>query len=688
MTVQFRIHPSIGFARVGNSPEYLIEPQSMAGMPAQDGDEQTGGLPVVPDTESDTVVSSQLRDSQQRLKRQASRFTLYCYPQQDIENYPIGVEATEVRIGSRIDGKTVTDILWSVHLANKKANWFHVPTSKGIEAYLHGNTPAIRNEAFGTSVNDPQRLLQLMIDAGPRAISSHSKSVVAFDRHTPASVIEDCTIRHLEAYPVSFPSDHHEVFFPQGELDCLGELQTDTHGRLIATGGYGRTAALVHNSQPAPLHSDTNNDGWFDDSSDGPVNATVVFDDGSYACAVNGAWLVVSDPGFAPQVTNSVTLWDDIYDVWVRHMSLCPNLFKPQGSVDGQPGFQADFYPSFAEHVHPVLQSAALHQWATNLNKRAIVSHRLSAKITPGTNPRNSVLGGLSSIRDPNSKNSVLNNRMMPLSMGDDGHDFLSLRQTQYFFLKQWNHGKLADNAESHRGKNAPALNRGEQLDKTTLFNCQGGRLSPGIDLSICSRDPAIWHTDWQHSGGGPFRIKHKPLLYHAVQSPEVPFLTGGYVPDLANDPEDNKTPIDTKSDHAGLEPGDLSKFMALPWHTDYNSCATHPVDGTLYWSWPAQRPVAVYVADDVKDPTQLPPQRWSIRGQGANSTVPDEQGRFAPMEPIVRHWQDIGVVIQATAIDDQKSYDPHTYLEVASLLDGDSTPVRPWPNASGEQPE
>ena len=45
------------------------------------------------------------------------------------------------------------------------------------------------------------------------------------------------------------------------------------------------------------------------------------------------------------------------------------------------------------------------------------------------------------------------------------------------------------------------------------------------------------------------------------------------------------------------VEPGDMTKFMSVPWHTDYNSCATHPTsptiphNTTLYWSWPAQRP-------------------------------------------------------------------------------------------------
>ncbi len=683
MAEQFRIHPSIGFARVGNSPEFLIEPQTLAGQPQGEGVVQTGGLPVQPGTETDTVVASQLRDDEDRLKRQASRFKVYAYPTQPVETYPMGVNGVEVHVGDSVGGKRVSEILWTVHLANKKANWFKVPDEKGIEAYFKGATPEIRNKNSGPDINDPERIEKLTIDPGPRAISSSADSAIAFDEETPASVVEQAVIRQLDNYPKTFPGDQGEqMYYPQKQLDSLGELRTDDQGRLIATGGFGRTAAYRRQGQPAELQHDTDNDGWFDDSADGPVTATVVFDDGTFAVAGSGAWLVVADPAYAPQITNSVTLWDDIFDVWVRHLDLRPDIFRrAQESTAQDTGFQTDFKPSFETFISPIMRSAGLHQWATNLNARGILSHKITAEISPSTNPNESVLGGLSSIRDPASENPAVGQAQMPLSMGDAGHEFLSLRRTQYFFLQQWRSGKAVQTS-------CPELNEGELLDKTVLFNCQGGRLSPGIELSICCRDPAIWETDWRTSGGGPFRVKHKPLNYTNKYPLDAPFLTGGYVPNLLNNPLSDDNPVDMSQSHLGLEPGDLSKFMAIPWHTDYNSCATHPADnGTLYWSWPAQRPVAVYLASDVINAKELPEQRWSVRGAGAESTVPNDQGRFAPMTPIVRHWQDIGIVIQATAIDDKKDYNPESYLEVSSLLGDGTLPVTPWPNKAGSTP-
>jgi hypothetical protein len=252
----------------------------------------------------------------------------------------------------------------------------------------------------------------------------------------------------------------------------------------------------------------------------------------------------------------------------------------------------------------------------------------------------------------------------MPLSLGDSNKPFLLLTLTQYFFLSQWNDKKF-------RRDGGPRLGPGEYLDKAVLFNCLGGRFSPGIDMTFIVRQPDVWVEDWCASGTGPFRIHAKPLDYAAAQASQ-PFLGEGYVP-LHTPPG------------LGLEPGDTSKFMALPWHTDYNSCATHPTDPalpvesgglTLYWSWPAQRPVAVHVASEVHD-GKLAPQRYSVRGPGTESPDPANQGRYQVRLEFIKNWPKIGVVVQATAIDGGP-FNPTDYLEAESLLDRPE--VEPWP--------
>ena len=74
-----RIHPAIGMARVGTSKEYYLGPETMAAFP-QEGKKLTGGLPIKPGTEDETITSNDLRDGKGRLKRQAARFKIYQYP--------------------------------------------------------------------------------------------------------------------------------------------------------------------------------------------------------------------------------------------------------------------------------------------------------------------------------------------------------------------------------------------------------------------------------------------------------------------------------------------------------------------------------------------------------------------------------------------------------------------------------
>ena len=151
---------------------------------------------------------------------------------------------------------------------------------------------------------------------------------------------------------------------------------------------------------------------------------------------------------------------------------------------------------------------------------------------------------------------------------------------------------------------------------------------------------------------------------------------------------------------------------MAVPWHTDYNSCATHlpapnpggqrppssidaspcpldpiPYDGTnltLYWSWPAQRPVAVYTSKDLKtNKGNLPQQqRFSVRGEGTSTNRADKVGRFQNRVDMVLKWQDIGITIQTTAVKGFVTTPKNEdyYVEVQSLLGDSGDVVEPWP--------
>ena len=83
---------------------------------------------------------------------------------------------------------------------------------------------------------------------------------------------------------------------------------------------------------PPPLATYANNDGWFDDASDGPVTATVTIrtPGGTREMPVDAAWVLCAPPDFAPRVRPIITLYDLLTDLAVRFLPLPANsLFAP-----------------------------------------------------------------------------------------------------------------------------------------------------------------------------------------------------------------------------------------------------------------------------------------------------------------------------------------------------------------------
>ena len=77
----FRVHPAINFARVGNSPEYYIAPETAAGEVIDENTGLFGGLPTKPGTENPPITAEDFRDAKGQVKRQAARFKIFAYDQ-------------------------------------------------------------------------------------------------------------------------------------------------------------------------------------------------------------------------------------------------------------------------------------------------------------------------------------------------------------------------------------------------------------------------------------------------------------------------------------------------------------------------------------------------------------------------------------------------------------------------------
>ena len=329
-----------------------------------------------------------MRDGQQRLKKQAARFRVFAYPPTNgKESYPRGG-------GIEITLDQVEWIRWTVHLANKKAVWYQ--SADGIEAYgspAHPLTPPLRNPETS--------LPNTLVDPGPRVIPSGSNEVVRFDGSQPTIYDDQGNSIALPGYPQNLPSvrrSRHGTSLPL----LLGSLMVQDNA-LTVIPGSGRAGSI---DGTAPLTSDTDNRGWFDDTADGPVHALIKLNDGTVLEA-SAAWCVTTLPAFAPQIPNVVSLLDEVSDTWIRKFGLRPNLFS-----DGQ--FHLDPQAvSFEHDVQPILQAPWFQQWVSNPSEWSLATNDLLYQ--SGPNDQDHL--DLDTIRPPGCTTDL--GIRMPLLLGD-----------------------------------------------------------------------------------------------------------------------------------------------------------------------------------------------------------------------------------------------------------------------------
>jgi hypothetical protein len=166
----------------------------------------------------------------------------------------------------------------------------------------------------------------------------------------------------------------------------------------------------------------------------------------------------------------------------------------------------------------------------------------------------------------------------------------------------------------------ATTLPAGERLDRAALENCSGGAFSPGIEMSWISRNPVIYEK--------PFRIRLKNRTVNA--------------------------PLTLGSDlQYGLEPGDLSKYQALPWQADFNECSVEPLGDRFLWWWPVQRPTFVHIGD-----------RQQVAWIGtSNDQNARDYVQFAQDLDMVKNWSQLGFLFNRGTPNKPR------FLEVARTL-------------------
>lgn len=576
--VSCAIYPSIGVARVGNSPtEYFL------------GVEVPGTYPQ---------AQGGFKDAAGRLKRQAARFRIYGLDAQgNVVRELTGAEA---------------EITWTVHLANTKAAWYNFDVALDIPG-AKGDPPAVGFPPGAPIVSTRRNANfygadrgSLAIDPGPRSIAGGGINAAGTDQR------------------FAFDSGR---FFERAVP--LGELRTDAAGRLLVLGGFGSSASALPGLQ---ANTFANNDLWHDDISDGPVDATVKL--GGRALPVSGAWVVVGPPDYGPGIQSVVTMYDVIFEAATK--------LEPERRPE-RPSFTRQIYPLFARHVANQWVNAgfaAAFGWGSAgdfTTPEALA--RLADPSAAGRFLRNEVLQ-----RFRNPAFLTMEDNKLPPYYGDgitlpaeNPRQWMAVLPLQYEWLQQWAAGDF--DADWPAGglsfptllEDLPVEEQPAALDRAVLDECLGGPFHPGCEMTWPMRLPSLYEA--------PFRLRRR----------------SGPEPDWG----DAMTSTIALGDGGPLSasgPGDISRWMAVPWQTDTSSCLSAYVSGIdtyLPTFWPARVPNDVLSMQDYQaiiSPATSPEQKrvafaervkW-LRGLPAAR----ERGLVIPfINTFVKEWSKQGVI-------------------------------------------
>lgn len=443
------------------------------------------------------------KNPQGQIKRQAARFRVY------------GVTAA----GKVVREVTADDaeITWRVHLANRKGAWYKFENAMDLSRFAK---PAERRNPLVTGVGRQG----LVIDPGSRSIAGH-------DRHGDAQ----------------FRFDSGTFL---GKPVFLGELQTDEKGRLVVLGGLGRSASVT--GKQATTFA--NNNGWYDDTSDGTVRATIRIDGQTFEA--EPAAVAVVPPNYGQGLYGVVTMYDVVEDLFLREWP---------GSIS------APSRPDFWRHIFPILERLVGTQWV-NSGFHVLFGHNSPCDFTdprlldrladPDANYEDVRRSVFEWFRDPGEAlTEPARSERLPPFYGDTFSEFLtigavdlSVTNTQFEWLRRWADG---DFVASPRPVPPPVLedyavtDQPQALNRANLEDCLGGPFHPGIELTWTLRVKSMWKE--------PFRLNVLPEGndpkedYGLVLTPDKALGPGGVV--------------------EATGPGTLTRWMGVPWQTDEASC-------------------------------------------------------------------------------------------------------------------
>jgi hypothetical protein len=511
---------------------------------------------------------TQVRDPEGALARQAARFRIYGY---DSAGRVIG-ELTSVN----------ATIEWSVHLANRKAAWYRFGSAMDIP---EATQQVLRNRGIPRA--------DLVLDGGLRAIS---KGATVKVRATAMGV------RLL-----------------------LGELLTDSRGRLIVLPGFG----VARSWTGSPVTTFANNDEWLDDVADGPVKATVRI--GNKTFDATPGWILTGPPNYAPGLaTGWKTMYDLLEDTWVtaglagagntvsfrRH--ILPLFLRLARLEWVNAGILRDFgWKSPNELADPAFLLRLADKRRSNRSFRSFWANRFR-DLDSGT-------------REPHKLPPMLGDA--PSFPVTSPRQWIAPTPLQLHRLDEWAAGRFESDGITeppvpNRLADLPLRRRPRNLDRAPLEACLAEAFHPGCEFPWATRQAVMWEA--------PYRLK--------VRSGPEPDFGSRLTPTEAVGPNG---PLN------GSIPGALTRWMAVPWMTDTVDCRSGyqpSVDKYLDTFWPARVPNQVLTQADygiVMDRSlALAKRKAAFRRRKSWLRTMVTTDRQATLNRMVRRWDELGVVV------------------------------------------
>lgn len=541
------------------------------------------------------------RDGTGALKREVAEFRIYGYDAQG-------------RVLCELAMQDGVDIEWTVELANHKAAWYNFELALDIPEAATA-PPSTRRNA---NVPFPERGT-LSIQPGPRSI---------------------------DAPGAAGPAYHFDGGSFMGIPVPLGELRTDPRGRLWVFGGSGKSASF-DGCAPTTF---ANNDGWYDDTSDGPVTARVRV--GGRELRVAPAWVVVAPPNYGPQQKSVRTMYALMTDVAIQSGQL---------PVPTRPSFKNDLLPIFKALCDLQWMNAGFAAgFGYGMPQYFLAPAYLRKLAQEGDTYAQLRKTVANAFRNPQYEDASM--KPWPWTYGDAmdvpmppiPRAMNALTTTQLAMLERWADGHfIADydpDAAAGPHQDIAAVPLEEQpamLDRAALEFCLADAFHPGCEMTWPVRHASMYSE--------PYRWRHR-----AKDDPE---------PDYGK----TLTPSEACSFNGplyGQFPGSVTRWMALPWQTDTASCRSGydpQYDPYLPTFWPARVPnqvLSVENYDKVMNEELPRAERLAAFNDRMDWDRTLGVGYQQQLQAMVSHFDRQGIVEVRKGIPDDPDFPPVMQVE------------------------